>query len=288
MFSNNYSRRFFLAAAPACLGVLRAQRKHVPIGLLIYAVLQDWKKNPEGTLEALAHFGYEGVELTQYESWTPDYARRIRAVADGFHLKIFATHTEPEYFVPGDKMKAMIELNQMLGTQTVCCVRGVAEGSGVGYRAKSSGVNGWKELADVLEAACEVLRKDRMSCSFHNHPVEFRGEPGARLIDVLAKAPDLKFHIDVNVARRAGADLVAFCRQYAGRIDSLLLTDGPADANQHVPLLGKGDTPWAEILGAAETVGGVQFYLLTHGAAEWPPMETAKRDLEQYRLLDKR
>ena len=51
---------------------LRAQnRKHVPVGLLIYAVLADWKKDFDGTLTAVAKMGYEGVELTQYESWTP-------------------------------------------------------------------------------------------------------------------------------------------------------------------------------------------------------------------------
>lgn len=279
-------RRSFLAAACGCAAQLRAQRKAVPVGILVYAVLADWKRDAEGTLASLAHMGYEGVELTQYEGWTPSEARKIRMAADNLHVKIFATHTEPEFFVPGDKMKAMIELNHILGTGTVCCVRGVAESpSGVGYRAKASGAEGWKELSGVLESACETLRTSGMRCSFHNHAIEFQGEPGAPPIDLLAHARDLKFHIDVSVARRAGADLVAFIHEYPGRIDSLLLTDGPADASRHAPLFGKGDTPWKDIFAAAETAGGVQFYLLNHGAAEWPPLETARRDLEQYRLF---
>jgi len=59
-------------------------------------------------------------------------------------------------------------------------------------------------------------------------------------------------------------------------MDSLLLTDGPA-------LFGKGDTPWKQILGTAEEIGGVRFYLLNHGTSEYTPLETVKRDLEQYR-----
>lgn len=86
-----------------------------------------------------------------------------------------------------------------------------------------------------------------------------------------------------EVARRAGADLVAFIRQYPGRMDSMLLTDGPADASRHAPLFGKGDTPWKEILSSAETTGGVRFYLLNHGSTGWPPLEAARRDLEQYK-----
>jgi len=56
------SRRSFLAASAAAL---QAQsKKHIPIGLLIYAVLDDWKKDFNGTLTAVAKMGYEGVEFT--------------------------------------------------------------------------------------------------------------------------------------------------------------------------------------------------------------------------------
>src|SRR5437667_12464150 len=114
------SRRAFLAAATAAVGVVRAQnRRHIPVGLLIYAVLADWKKDFDGTLKAVSQMGYEGLELTQYESWTPARGRQVRALLDSLKLKVFATHTEPEYFVPGDKMTAAIELNHILGTQTV-------------------------------------------------------------------------------------------------------------------------------------------------------------------------
>src|SRR5713226_4557894 len=116
------SRREFLALAAASAATLQAQnRKHIPVGLLIYAVLADWKKDFNGTLTAVAQMGYEGLELTQYESWTPERAKEVRSLLDSIKLKTFATHTEPEFFVPGDKMKGMMELNRILGTQTICC-----------------------------------------------------------------------------------------------------------------------------------------------------------------------
>src|SRR5215212_1594268 len=116
MAPDSLSRRAFVAGAAASIGALHAQhRKHVPIGLLIYAVLADWKKDFDGTLAAVAKMGYEGLELTQYESWTPARAKEVRALLDRLKLKVFATHTEPEFFVPGDKMKTAIELNHLLG-----------------------------------------------------------------------------------------------------------------------------------------------------------------------------
>src|SRR5580700_3274457 len=88
MFQDSLSRRGFLAVAAASAASLRAQnKKHVPVGLLIYAVLADWKKDFNGTLTAVAQMGYEGVELTQYESWTPARAKRSPGSARFHPLK---------------------------------------------------------------------------------------------------------------------------------------------------------------------------------------------------------
>src|SRR5260370_22731269 len=155
-----------LTLAVASVASLSAQnKKHIPVGLLIYAVLADWKKDFNGTLTAVAQMGYEGVELTQYESWTPDRAKEVRALLDSIKLKVFATHTEPGFFVPGDKMQSMIELNQILGAQTVCCVRGLATTPTViGYHATAtSDADACKELTDVLQRASETLKKRKMA-----------------------------------------------------------------------------------------------------------------------------
>ena len=99
------------------------------------------------------------------------------------------------------------------------------------------------------------------------------------------ESKDLLFHIDVNVCRQTGTDPVEFIKQYPGKTECLLLTDGPADANRHAPPLGKGEVPWKDVFAAAESVGGIKYYLLTHGATELTPLETVKRDLEQYKLI---
>ncbi|HTS30970.1 MAG TPA: hypothetical protein VMH81_34095 [Bryobacteraceae bacterium] len=222
------SRRRFVAISAASAATLLAQekRKHVPVGLLIYAVLADWKRDFNGTLAAVSQMGYEGLELTQYESWTPERTKEVRKLLDDLHLKVFATHTEPEFFVPGDKRKAMLELNHILGTQTISCVRGLANSAtpaannppntgggrrgGGGTKGDAAGKKGgggteigyhpvkatneadaWKELADVLQAACEVIRREHMVVSFHNQAVEFqpRGNGVGRPIEIGERIP---------------------------------------------------------------------------------------------------
>jgi sugar phosphate isomerase/epimerase len=205
---------------------------------------------------------------------------------DSLNLKVLATHTEPEYFLPGDKMKAMIELNQILGTPSICCVRGLATATTGGYHAKAtSQADAWKELRDVLQRASQTLKRDKFVCSFHNHAVEFQTKDGLRPIDILCEAKDLVYHVDVSVCRAAGTDPVAFMKQYPGKTECLLLTDGPVDANKHAPLFGKGDIPWKDVFTTAESIGGIKYYLLTHGATDLTPLETVRRDLEQYKLI---
>lgn len=321
---NTLSRRSFLAAAAASAGALRAQtRKRVPVGVLVYAVIEDWQQDVNATITSLAHMGFEGLEITNYANWTPAKAKEVRTLMNSLKLKCFATHTEPPLFLPGDKMKAMLELNHILGTQTISCVRGLtaaampasnnpdnASGGGgrgpakqakapakqsnepaIGFHPKSKKeADGWKELTDVLQNAAVMLKKEGFVLSFHNHIQEFQTRKNGvgRPIDILAKAPDLTFTTDTNVAVRAGSDIVAFIRQYPGKCNSLLLTDGPTGEDGHIPALGKGTLPWKEIFDAAEGPGGIKFYLLTHGpniATGTTRMEAIKRDLAQYKTI---
>ena len=315
-------------AGASTAGLQAQTRKHIPVGVLVYAVIEDWTKDLEGTTTALAQMGFQGLEITRYQDWTPAKAKEFRSLMDSVKLKCFATHTEPPLFVPGDKMKAMIELNHILGTQTISCVRGLtaaatpavndpdnmaaggrrgltknaAMPNAKGAPAKKSDTpaigyhpvkatnesDSWKELTDVLQNAAVMLKREGFALSFHNHAVEFQNRKNGvgRPIDILAKAPDLTFTTDTNVAVRAGSDIVAFIKQYPGKCNSLLLTDGPNDANGHVPALGKGKLPWKDIFDAAEGPGGIKFYLLTHGPnVATSRMEAIKTDLAQYKLI---
>jgi sugar phosphate isomerase/epimerase len=324
---NQFSRRGFLAMAAASAAALQAQaRKRVPVGVLVYAVVDEWNKDPNGTAIALANMGFQGLEITNYmPQWNAAKAKEFRATMDAHNLKCFASHTEPGFFVPGDEMKRMLEMNHILGTQTISCVRGLAasaspaannpdnananaqafakKGAGkkappkkgggpeIGYHPKASNeADGWKELTDVLQNAAVALKKEGFALSFHNHAVEFQTRKNGvgRPIDILAKAPDLVFTTDTNVAVRAGSDIVAFIKQYPGKCNSLLLTDGPNDGEGHVPALGKGTLPWNDIFTAAEGPGGIKFYLLTHGpniASSTTRMDAIKADLAQYKVI---
>jgi sugar phosphate isomerase/epimerase len=250
------------------------------VGVLLYAVQKELNADFDGTLHGVAGMGYEGVEFTQYIDWTPARAKEIRARLDEFHLTCYSTHNEPQVFT--ERLDHAIEINHILGSESISCVRGLAASPGaIGFQA--SGVDGWKKLTDILQKSAERLKRERQRCAFHNHAVEFETVDGQRAIDILATAPDLYFQTDIRACSQH-ADPVAFIEKYPGRHDCILTTDGPP-VNGKAPLLGQGEMPWKRIFAAAENAGHIRFYLITQSPTNISQMDAIRKDLESFRKL---
>jgi len=50
-------------------------------------------------------------------------------------------------------------------------------------------------------------------------------------------------------------------------------------------LFGEGVTPWAEIITAAESVGGAEFYLMEQEGSRYSEFDTARRCLASWKAL---
>jgi sugar phosphate isomerase/epimerase len=77
---------------------------------------------------------------------------------------------------------------------------------------------------------------------------------------------------------------VAWIRANPGRIRSLHLKDW-SPAKGYRVLFGQGVAPWKKIFAAAESVGGVEYYLIEQEGSEYPEIETADRCLVAYHDL---
>lgn len=280
---NPLNRRSFLKLAGAsplavALGgrTRAAQRARIPVGLGLYSLRDEEQKDRMATLQAVADMGYEGVEFWgPYFEWTTDYAKQVRQRLDSLGLQCFSTHTRRPYF-SAENFPRAIELNQILGSRYIV----------MAHSEKVDGLDGWKELAEILARAHERLRPLGLRAAFHNYPSDFRGIEDTRPIDILAghTPGDFAFQLD-TVMMSAGADPVAFVKANPGRVKSYHLKDwSPGEGGGRV-LLGEGIGPWKALFEAAESVGGVEYYLIEQEGSRFTPMETARRCLENYRSL---
>ena len=279
------SRRHFALAAAMSVPGLNAQTKmRFPIGLQQTAVGRNIQQDLTGTLRAIAKMGYDIIEFSagSFMNWTPDQARQVRALLDELNLKCRSTHNEIVSF-SGDGLSKSIELNQIIGSDTLVSVRGPAPtgGRGTGTPAIPPTLDAWKRFSEQLSQAAGRIRAAKMTLGFHNHAIEFEPVEGTRPIDILAVNKDItSFHLNIGLCLQGGGDPIAFINQCPGRIQSMLVQDY------------KGQARWKEIFGAAEGNGGLQFYLLQRTDGLFlvqregnDLLDFAEKDLQYFRRL---
>ncbi len=112
-------------------------------------------------------------------------------------------------------------------------------------------------------------------------------------MDVIAANTPKEFvlQLDVGTCVHAGADPVAWIKANPGRIRSVHLKDWAPGTKEEEKayrvLFGEGVTPWKELIAAAESVGGVEFYLMEQEGSRYSEFETAERCLATWRAMRK-
>ncbi|HWW17799.1 MAG TPA: sugar phosphate isomerase/epimerase family protein [Candidatus Saccharimonadales bacterium] len=275
--NNNFSRRSFLgffAAAP--LWAALAGTKHIPVGLELYSVRDDLKKDLMGTVRGVAKLGYECVEFfSPYYDWTLEYAKDVRKELDALGVHCYSTHNGPKSFTPEGIGKA-IELNHALGTRYVV----------LAHPGEIKDVDGWKRVADTLNKANETLASQGLHAGYHNHDLEWKAVEGQKPMEILAANTDksIMLQLDVGTCLEAGSDPVAWVEAHPGRIRSMHLKEWSPEMGYHV-LVGDGVAPWKKLFAAAESKGGIEYYLIEQEGSDYSEMETAERCLAAYRTL---
>jgi sugar phosphate isomerase/epimerase len=269
------------AAAEAAPEPSRAKKHRV--GLELYSVRAELARDLPNTLKTVAAMGYEVVEFySPYFKWTPAYAKEVRAQMDDLGLRCYSTHNGFESFTAGENFAHAIELNQILGARYIV----LASAPG-----RASGVDGWKSFCERLTSAVDELKPHGLSAGYHNHQAEWaKLENGQRIIEVIAANTPKEFvlQLDVGTCEEAGADPVAWVKANPGRIRIMHLKDwapGKGDEKGYRVLFGEGVTPWKELMAAAESVGGLEFFLIEQEGSRLSEFETAKKCLENWKAM---
>ena len=76
-----------MAAAPLAAGA--AHSRPIPVGLELYSVRNELRKDLMGTVRGVAKMGYQCVEFyAPYYDWTTEYARQVRAELDELGIQL--------------------------------------------------------------------------------------------------------------------------------------------------------------------------------------------------------
>jgi sugar phosphate isomerase/epimerase len=279
MLHNVYSRRSFLGFSAMLPWAFSARAtKSIPTGLELYSVREELKKNPEATVRAVAQMGYQGVEFyAPYFAWSESEARQMRKLLDELGIRCFSTHNDSSN-LNAEKIARARDLNLILGSKYVV----------MASSDPKPGMDGWKSIADALNFAADQLQPSGLKAGYHNHQREFIPVENQRPIELLAKntTPSVMLQLDVGTCVEAGSDPVEWIRANPGRIRSLHLKDWSPDPEKgYKVLFGEGTAPWRNILEAAESAGGVEYYLIEQEGSRFDELETARKCLQSFRVV---
>jgi sugar phosphate isomerase/epimerase len=279
MNPHTLSRRTFLALSAMLPWSVRAFASNsIPVGLELYSVRNALKDDLTGTVRTVAQMGYQVVEFySPYFDWTPAQTKDMRKLLDDLGIRCLSTHNSESYLSPQNLSRAR-DMNLTLGSKYVV----------MASSSPKPGLDGWKAVADTLNSAADQLEPAGLKPGYHNHKVEWIAVDGHRPMEILAKQtkPSVVLQLDVGTCLEAGSDPVAWIRANPGRIKSMHCKDwSPDPAKGFTVLFGEGAGDWKNIFAAAESVGGIEYYLVEQEGSRFSEFETAKKCLETFRQL---
>jgi sugar phosphate isomerase/epimerase len=266
------------AAASALLApMLRATAagwKKVPIGTQLWCVRKQLEGDIPGTLKALGAMGYEAVELENaFGKSGAEWRTHLDAAglkACGFH------HTLAE--LQGEKLAASIEFNRAIGNRNLI-IRSLAP-------PVYTSADLLKKTAETINAVAEGLTPHNMRVGYHNHTTDFNRIDGEywwnRFADLTAKNVVLQFDTG-NASEMQGVTPQEFIQRNAGRTISMHVK--PFSKKEPNAYLGADELDWPAIMTAAETTGGLEWYIIEYEKEGVPPLEALKENLERFKKM---
>lgn len=249
----------------------------IPIALQLYSVRKDAAADLAGTIRKVADMGYAGVEFAGFHDNRPS---DVRKMLDDAGLKAVASHARWDWLMDPQALPGTIEDHLAVGCDSLI----------IPYMEKQhrDTADTCRATAEKLTALVDMLARHNLRTGYHNHHDDMAPIDGNRSAwDLLAQFTPEAFILQYDTANgmQGGADPVEPIRQYPGRGRLLHLKEF---ANGHGPAIGDGDVPWQQVFEAAESVAGVEWYIVEQeGHPTLSPLDAAKRCLDNLRAMGK-
>jgi sugar phosphate isomerase/epimerase len=291
------SRRTFIRSGAMALtaaallpeSVLAARKQKGIIGVQLYSIRDDMRKDPVGSMTQVAKMGYKYVEHASYvdRKFYGYSARDFKKILDGMGLNMISGHTvmgrqhwDEAKNDFSDSWKMTVEDAGILGQKYV-----VSPSMDNSMRKT---YEDFKHYMDIFNKCGELCKKQGMKFGYHNHDFEFSEKlNNEKLFDIIMKSidPDLVvIQLDMGNLYNGGAVAIDVVNQYPGRFenihvkDEILATGG--NEKYESTIIGEGIVNAKQVVDLATKIGGTKVYIIEQESYQGKtPMECIKTDL---------
>lgn len=259
------------------------------VGIQLYSVRDDMKKDPLGTLKQLAAMGYKNVEHADYNNrkfygYPP---KEFKKILKDLGMKMPSGHTvmgnlhwdeTKKQFT--DLWKYTVEDAAVVGQQYV-----ISPWLDNRYRKDRNGLLGFME---VFNKSGELCKKSGVKFGYHNHDFEFSEKlDGDVLYDIMLSNTDPGLviqQLDTGNLYNGGANAMEVVKKYPGRFLSLHVKDEIAasggNEKYESTILGAGIVNLKEVIDEVrKTTKNVHYIIEQESYQGKTPLDCAKEDL---------
>lgn len=261
------------AATPAVAGGRRLQR----VGVQLYSLRDDARRDLERTLADIAAIGYRDVEMLGSMDNFGMPPARIREVLDRNGLRAPSTHVSGNAL---DDMERQLDIAGTLGHQYLIV-------ASLPIRGERT-VDDYRRWAEKFNTAGQRALRNGVHVGFHNHANDHAPIGGVVPYDVLIEATDpaiVRHQLDTGNAAMAGRDPLEYMRKYGSRYWSFHIKDVPRLGPTSDTELGKGIIDFRALMRSIERIDEKHLFVEqeTYPGA---PLDSVRRDYQYLSTLE--
>jgi sugar phosphate isomerase/epimerase len=277
-------------ASPALQALAAAKYKKL-VGVQLYSVRDDMKRDPQSTLTALAEMGYKYVEHANYidrkfYGWE---AKEFKKRLDDLGLKMPSGHTvmgkkhwdeaKNEFT---DLWKYTVDDAAILGQELV-----ISPSIDMAIRKDK---NLLLKYMDIFNKSGELCQKSGMRFGYHNHDFEFSEKlEGELLYDIMLNNTDptlVAQQLDIGNMINGGGVPAEVMKKFPGRFVSMHVKDEVPSAAGHEKfestVLGKGSgqIDVQALVKLGDSAGGTKHFIIEQESYQGlKPLDCMREDL---------
>jgi sugar phosphate isomerase/epimerase len=273
-----------LAAAAGQLGCAATarpfssrRRRLRRVGVQLYSLRDDARRNLERTLVDIAAIGYRDVEmLGSFNNFGMPPAR-VREILDRNGLRAPSTHVGGNAL---DDLDRQLEDAQTLGHQYIIVASLPISGRPT--------LDDYRRWADRLNEAGQRTLRRGIRIGFHNHAGDLAPIDGAVPYDLLVERTDpslVRLQLDTGNLAMAGRDPLEYIKRYGARYWLFHIKDVPKLGATTDTELGKGVIDFRRLLASIDDIDD-KLLFVEQETYPGTPLESVRRDYAYISTLE--
>lgn len=265
-----------LACASRSGSMAATPRRLRRVGIQLYTLRDDARRDLERTLGDIAQAGYKDVEMLSSMNNFGMPPKQLRAILDRDGLRAPSTHLSGESF---DDLDRQIDTAKILGHDYLVLAS---------LPTDKPTLDDYRHWADRLNEAGRRALPSGIRIAFHDESIDFKKIDGVVPYDLLAERTDpayVRLQLDAGNLAQAGGDPFDYLKRYGSRYWLFHIKDVPALGADHDTDLGKGIIDFKRLLAGIDHIDD-KFLYVEQESYPGTPLESARRDYAYISTLE--